>query len=168
MPLKGYKQTDEHKKNISENTKGRKQTKEHIKKVIDARRGYRHSDETKRKLSEINKGRELSEATRQKMSISRKAEKHYNWKGGVTSINRLLRGRIEYKLWRKAVFERDNYICIWCGGKSGKDNFVYLQADHIMPFAHYPELRFSIDNGRTLCMECHKKTETYKGRANNI
>lgn len=61
----------------------------------------------------------------------------------------------EYKLWRKAIFERDNYSCIWC-----KSN-IKLQADHIKSFSQFPELRFAIDNGRTLCLECHKTTDTY-------
>lgn len=80
-----------------------------------------------------------------------------SWKGGVTSINDKIRKSLEYKIWRKAVFERDNYLCIW-GGKEHGNN---LHADHIKPFAFYPELRFVIDNGRTLCKSCHIKTPTY-------
>jgi hypothetical protein len=44
-----------------------------------------------------------------------KGEKHYAWKGGVTPIYKVIRKSAEYKLWRKAVFARDNYTCIWCG-----------------------------------------------------
>lgn len=65
--------------------------------------------------------------------------------------------RKEYQLWRIAVFTRDNFTCIW-GDKSHGNR---LQADHIKPWALYPELRYAIDNGRTLCINCHKKTETY-------
>lgn len=36
-----------------------------------------------------------------------------------------------------------------------------LHADNIKPFALYPELRFEVTNGRTLCIPCHKKTGTY-------
>ena len=42
------------------------------------------------------------------------------WKGGITPINRAIRTSTEYKLWRKAVFERDGYACIWCHAKSRK------------------------------------------------
>ena len=81
---------------------------------------------------------------------------HHHWKGGITDKNLKIRGSIEYKLWRKAVFERDNWTCIWCGERGG-----ILNADHIKPFALFPELRFSIDNGRTLCKKCHLTTDTY-------
>lgn len=80
---------------------------------------------------------------------------------GKTSTIKKLRTSKEYSLWRTSVFERDNYTCVWCGVKSRKGHPVTLNADHIKPFAHFPELRFAIDNGRTLCVPCHKKTGTY-------
>ena len=84
---------------------------------------------------------------------------HHNWKGGVSNINSKIRHSVEYKLWRKSVFERDDYTCIWCRQRGG-----IIHADHIKPFAFFPELRFAIDNGRTLCFKCHKKTDTYLKR----
>ena len=89
-------------------------------------------------------------------------EKNPNWKGGITSENNKIRTSKEYKLWRLAVFERDKYTCIWCKTKSRKGKKVILHADHIKPFSLFPELRFAIDNGRTLCVNCHMKTDTYK------
>jgi len=116
------------------------------------------AEETKKKLSLSLKGRKKSQETRKKMSEANKGDKCHFWKGGVAPQNKILRMSVEYKLWREAVFKRDNWTCIWCGFKG------YVQADHIKPFALYPELRFSIDNGRTLCVDCHKTTHTFGGR----
>lgn len=90
----------------------------------------------------------------------RRGENSHKWKGGVTPINKAIRMSMEYKLWRIAVFERDNYTCIWCGFKGT------IHADHIKPFSQYPELRFAIDNGRTLCVPCHKTTDTWGSKSN--
>lgn len=90
-------------------------------------------------------------------SISR--ERHYNWKGGVTKPNQAFRNSQAYKKWRKSVFERDNYTCVWCGQRGGQ-----LNADHIKAFAVYYESRLELSNGRTLCIDCHKKTPNYAGK----
>ena len=86
-------------------------------------------------------------------------EKHWAWKGGITPINVKIRNSIKYKQWRTAVFKRDKYMCQRCGQWGGK-----LNADHIKDFAYYPELRFQISNGQTLCINCHKLKGTYKGK----
>lgn len=83
-------------------------------------------------------------------------ENNYNWKGRPFGINHQIRNSLEMKLCREACFKRDNYTCVWCGKRGGK-----LNADHIKPFAYYPELRFALDNLRTLCVECHRKTDTF-------
>lgn len=80
---------------------------------------------------------------------------------GKRSKEKKIRQSWAYKIWRKNVFERDNFTCQNCGVKNGCGKSIYFNADHIKPFALYPELRFSIDNGRTLCVDCHKKTGTY-------
>ena len=83
-----------------------------------------------------------------------------NWRGGVYPENARIRGSLEYRQWRTSVFQRDNYTCQGCGKRGG-----YLHADHIKPFAYYPDLRLELSNGRTLCVPCHKKTDTWKARA---
>jgi hypothetical protein len=100
----------------------------------------------------------------QKMKLARKGKSAYwnkgdkspMWKGGISPINKIIRRSIAYKEWREAVFKRDNYTCQECGQKGGT-----LHPHHIKPFAYYPELRFAIGNGITLCIDCHKKTDTY-------
>lgn len=96
-----------------------------------------------------------------KKNIHFTGNKNPNWKGGVTKENEIIRKSIEYKEWRRLVFERDSYTCKHCGDNKGGN----LQADHIKPFAYFPELRFDVDNGRTLCKECHKKTDTYLNKS---
>ena len=112
--------------------------------------GYHHTEEAKRRIAQTSLGRKRE---------SLKGEFSANWRGGVTPINQIIRTSKEYKLWRKAVFERDNYTCQKCDTKGG-----VLNADHIKRFSQYPELRFSLENGRTLCIDCHKKTDNYSMR----
>ena len=40
-------------------------------------------------------------------------------------------------------------------------------ANHDERWSDYPKLRFKVSNGRTLCVPCHKKTDTYKGKLND-
>ena len=83
-------------------------------------------------------------------------EKSKWWKGGITPKNHLIRRSVQYRIWRKAVFERDDYTCKFC-----KKRGIKIHADHIKSFSLFPRLRFAIDNGRTLCIPCHKITDTY-------
>ncbi len=80
-----------------------------------------------------------------------------NFKDGGCQEKQLLRVSLRYKKWRKAVFKRDNFTCQICGDSSGGN----LCADHIKSFALFPKLRFDVNNGRTLCVKCHKETENY-------
>ncbi len=98
----------------------------------------------------------LTQEQKDKISARQKGDKSHFWKGGKTPVNERERKRRETKVWRCAVFERDNWTCQICGKRGCK-----LQADHIKRFSDYPELRFELSNGRTLCIDCHKKTNTY-------
>jgi 5-methylcytosine-specific restriction endonuclease McrA len=101
--------------------------------------------------------------TRIKMHNSAaKGKESINWKGGITSMHRKLRLNFEYKLWREAVFIRDNWICQKCLLRGGK-----LNAHHIHNFADFKNLRYAIDNGITLCFKCHKKFHKNFGKKNN-
>lgn len=154
------KQTEEHKIKISIANTGKTRSLEHSQNISIAkkgipnfkRRGIPMSEETKKRLLLANLGR-----------VGLVGEKNPNWKGGITPLNLKIRTSLEYKLWRESVFKRDNYTCIWCGDNKGGN----LNADHIKPFCDYPELRFAIDNGRTLCIACHKTTDTYGSRIIN-
>lgn len=63
-----------------------------------------------------------------------------------------------YYGWRQRVFARDGNKCVRCGSSER------LECDHIKSFSKHPELRCEVSNGRVLCHECHKKTDTYGGK----
>lgn len=95
--------------------------------------------------------------------IRPRGENHPMWRGGFYPESKAARNIAIYKDWRKAVFERDNYTCVMCGKRG-----VYIQAHHIKPFKYFENMRYQIDNGQTLCIDCHKKTDTFAGKALNF
>lgn len=127
--------------------KGKKLSAEHREKMSRAHKGHSRG------------GWKLSVEARRNISEGHKGEKSYLWQGGKQTENRRIRKSFEYKEWRRQVFERDDYTCVFCGARG-----VRLNADHIKPFASHPELRFDLNNGRTLCEDCHRKTPTYLKR----
>lgn len=64
--------------------------------------------------------------------------------------------------WRESVLIRDEYRCVDCGSTEN------LEADHIKPRKLYPDLKYDVSNGRTLCHDCHVKTETYGGKVHRL
>ena len=121
---------------------------------------------TKKTIEKIKKKRAkqvITKKHRQNISRAHKGEKSYLWRGGITPKNRLIRSGIEFRLWREAVFARDNWTCQKCGVRSGNRKRVYLHSHHIKSFADFPELRFAIDNGITLCKACHTSLH-HKGK----
>ena len=107
--------------------------------------GVSLSDEIKQKIGLANKG------TNNGM-YGRRGELSTNWKGGITNINRQIRQSEEFSIWREAVFARDTWTCQICDTR-GKT----LHPHHINSFAKYPEQRFDVTNGITLCLPCHRK-----------
>lgn len=93
--------------------------------------------------------------------ILRSGDKNPRWKGGITSKIRLERTKFVETI-RKQVLKRDNYTCQMCGGKNR-----YLHVDHIQSWSEYAKLRFSIDNCRTLCIDCHYQITWGKRRPKN-
>jgi len=116
--------------------------------------GKHHTLETRKKISEANKGKRRSlkailkqiRTLQKKFSHIRRKRKRYLH----TASTR------KYKEWRTKVFTRDNWTCQNCGKRSKAGEPVYLEAHHIKSWAKYPELRYKVDNGITLCRECHK------------
>lgn len=78
------------------------------------------------------------------------------WKGGIYPENLKIRHSDKMKNFNKEVLKRDDYTCKDC-----KKRGVVLNVHHIKPFSTHKELRFDLSNVITLCVECHRKTDTY-------
>ncbi|GHV51288.1 hypothetical protein FACS1894216_05050 [Synergistales bacterium] len=65
----------------------------------------------------------------------------------------------EYKIWRRRVLRRDNYTCVKCGKIGGE-----LNAHHIERFRNNVNCRTDINNGITLCVDCHKQIHKEEGK----
>lgn len=147
-----HPRTEETKKRISKTLKRLR-----IEPPIEVRGnwlGKHHSPETKKKLSLAKKGKPLFKI---------RGKNHWNWKNGSTVEAKVFRDRIEHKLWREAVFARDNWTCQKCKKRDGKE----LNSHHIQNFSEIYELRTSIENGITFCKQCHNKFHKIYERKNN-
>jgi len=113
---------------------GKKQTPEHIEKRIYTSRGRKYPPERRAAMSEVRRG-----------------ERGPNWKGGVTPEHKKIRKSLDFKRWREAVYKRDDYTCQKCLVRGG-----VLNPHHRENFTGYPDLRFVVGNGVTLCRDCHR------------
>ena len=173
----GRKHTDESKRKNGVAHLRENLSQETLQKMSIANSGRTISTETRNKIAEANRKRKYNPHSLEAKEKNRQAHlgkiphnkgkphpnwigtNNPNWKGGVTPINLQIRRSLEYKIWRRNVFERDNYTCQMCLKRGFKIN-----ADHIKSFAEFPELRFELSNGRTLCEPCHRNTPNYGKR----
>jgi len=155
--------------------KNKKQPQEMVEKRRLKLLGHVCSEETREKISKANQGQNLgripwNKNTKGVMKAWNKGKPHYhiagsnhhNWKGGITPLNSKLRSSSQWKYWRKDVFERDNYTCQDCNTKG-----CLLHPHHIIPVKEclqldFQEMIFNVDNGLTLCYDCHLNKELHK------
>lgn len=174
--MKGLKRSREACINIGLSKKGKTLSKKHKEKISKKLKGRIFSKETKNKISEM-KRKNMTLEIRRKISNAHKGEKAYQWKGGITPISQQIRKSFEYRIWREKCFQRDNYCCTI----GGKEHGNKLEVDHysitfsailnkliveqglenLYDKALKYEMFWMIDNGRTLCESCHRKTDTW-------
>lgn len=135
----------------------------------------------RKKISDGKLGYKCSKETREKMSISKRGRLHWNWQG-KGSLSKLIRSLAEIKVWRTKVFQRDNYTCQECyqyGSKlhsHHKKPFFLILRNFLDNYSQFSPIEdketlvrlaitwkdfWDIDNGETLCIDCHKLTKSY-------
>ena len=131
---RGIKRTEEQRKRISDGHIGQEAWNKGLIGESKGRpKGMNHTKETKKKISEALKGK-----------------RPWNYVTGKSKTDRRKYGTMLFNEWRMAVYERDKFVCQMCGEKGKR-----LNCHHIKPFVSYPKLRFDVDNGVTLCEDCH-------------
>jgi len=132
----------------------------------------------------LNKLREFNISIKGLRKRFKRGRKHPLWTGG-SNLQTAIRTSGAYYKWVCTVLRRDNYICQECGSDSSR-----LEVHHTITFAElFREFlnehnQFSpfedeesllelssdwrpfwdLENGITLCKECHSEKGTYKGK----
>lgn len=73
-----------------------------------------------------------------------------NWYSPDSINNYQERKKCKYRLWRMNVLDRDNHTCQFCGKENSRI------AHHVKSFSEFKDDRFNIENGKTVCVPCHK------------
>lgn len=110
-----------------------------------------HTEETKKHLSQIHKGMHYSPETEFKPGHTlTKAEKHWNWKGGVDDMIQERTSSAWWRKLRKEIYQRDNWTCQFCGIHcSGRNIACHHIIKERLGGAHKQE------NLVTVCRRCH-------------
>ena len=160
----------------------------HFYSPTQFKKGYKLSLELIQKLKEVNKGnkysygRKLSNRHKEILKLTHKGEKNHNWKGGITPLINKIRNLLEARQWRKTIFQRDNFTCQECKDNRGgnlvahhhKKKFNIIFQEFLQQYSQFSliddketlvrlaityEPFWNIDNGITLCENCHKLKE---------
>lgn len=122
--------------------------------------------ETTKVKSEYNKSKHhycSVECERKDREVRFGKDNNPSWNPNLTNEERIQKRKFkEYYLWRDTVFKRDKYTCQYCNKYGGK-----LNAHHLDSYNEFIDTRLDIDNGITLCEECHKNFHRTYGYGNN-
>jgi len=154
----GITLSEVHKKNIGVGLIGNKNAQ-----------GYVHSDKSKQKNSKSGIG--INTWTKNKLGV-----KSSNWQGGITSLNKIIRGSDKYTNWRSQVFGRDHFTCQECGIRGEWLEVHHIESLSVIIKENYLTKNNYIDciklwdlnNGKTYCKKCHDLLNKKGGLVNGF
>lgn len=128
--------------------------------------GMHHEKQFKKGQVSWNKGKELSIGHKINLSTAQKTRfknsKHPLWKEDRKQLVKSEKKHLDsrYREWMLAVKNRDKWICRIadnnCDGR--------LEAHHILNWKNYPELRYELNNGITLCHAHHPRKRSEEAK----
>ena len=124
-------------------------------------KGIKRPEYVGRKISIAKTGKKrnpFTEEHKRKIGLARSGERAYQWIKDRTKLKRHNnpakdRRSYAYNYWRKQVWLRDDFKC----KIANPDCEGRLEAHHILSYTNYPELRYQINNGITLCHFHHPR-----------
>jgi len=131
-------------------------------------KGHFVSDESKLKNRLSNLGWKHTPEARLKISLSKKGKPSWNkglegflagensphWIQDRTKLKaKQIRNDSAYQEWHKQVRTRDSWKCLM----KNKDCCGKIEVHHILAWRNFPELRYDINNGITLCHFHHPR-----------
>lgn len=139
---------------------GKKRSEKTRKRIVESLIGRKHTEETREKIKENNVkywlGRLKSEEHKRRIGKANSGENNYRWiedRSLLKKDDSNRGGDVAVREWSTNVKERDDWKCKIenqdCDGK--------LEAHHILRWEDYPELRYELNNGITLCHKHHPR-----------
>ena len=174
--------------NYPPSRKGSKLTEEHKQRIREFMTGNTPGNKGKKMSAESSRMKSVNNARywlgkkrpNQFRNKGKFGKKHPRWvEDKNIPLYKAIRNHFKYHKWRLEIFKRDNFTCVLCGKKSPR----IIHADHY-PIRFIDIVRgnnintldeadackdfWDTKNGRTLCVPCHKKTDTWGGRTKTI
>lgn len=166
-----YKFTDEHREKLRQAHLGVKLSAQHRLGVIKTLKPIK-----KGQTYEEAFGPEIAKAMKEKMRLAKlgkkmpwnkgfKLEKHPRWIKDRSKLKKKQeRNDSAYHDWRRCVWIRDSYKCRLkdetCSGK--------IISHHILRWQDYPDLRYDVNNGITLCHAHHPRKRGDEKRLESV
>lgn len=89
----------------------------------------------------------------------KRGQAHPRWNPELADEDRKYARCPEHQAWSKQVLRRDKWRCVACGVGGS------VHAHHLRSYRLHPEIRSDLNNGATVCPDCHRAYHSHVGRS---